>query len=109
MKHKSKTKTATEMALALKVKPKRYPALEKVHGSAQSALQLPSSVTVKRVDTAPDSLGVRVALKGPWDCTQTGTAGQGLDGSQLVASLFLGLYQVLNLSKAIVKGREKVM
>lgn len=109
MKHKSKTKSATEMALALKVKPKRYPALEKVHEQAQGALQLPNVVNVKRMVTAPDALTVRVGLKSEWDCTRLGEPERGLDGSKLVLSLFMSLYQVLNLSTAITKGREKVV
>lgn len=108
MKHKSKTKSATELLLHLKVKTKRYPGLENLRGKIASAIRVPSGVAVKRVVGNPDGLGLRVLLKGPWDCSPDGDGGEGIDGTRLVASMFLSLYQVLNLSKAIAKGSPRV-
>lgn len=109
MKHKTKTKSATQLSLHLAVKPKRYPALERVHAQADGALQLPKKVMVKRVDTAADSLGLRVLIKSEWDCPPPGEASAAIDGRELVASMFLSLYQVLNLAKAVAKGRPRVV
>ncbi len=108
-KHKTKTKSATLLSLRLAVKPKRYSALDRVRDKVDGALQLPKQAMVKRIDTAADALGVRVLIKSEWGCPPPDEASTIVDGRQLVASMFMSLYQVLNLAKAVAKGRPKVV
>ncbi len=109
MKHKSKTKSATLLSLRLAVKEKRYPALARVSDKLESAVQLPKQAMLKRVDASATGLALKVLIKSQWDCPAHGEPPNGVDGRQLVASLFMSAYQVLNLAKAVAKGRPRVV
>ena len=109
MKHKSKKKTGFELELRLRFKPSKYRHMANLKVDAEQAVQLPPSVELKRVRYTDREIGLRVASKGEWSVAEAGdrsskVIGSGTDAAQAVAMMFLSLYQILNLSKAIDKS-----
>lgn len=100
---KSKKKEATVLALRLKFKPKRYPNLAKI-SQANGAVQLPPGVTLRRVGTAADSASISVKFS-QWDNHSAKAVVGKTSGPHAIAMMFLSLYQILNLSKAIEKSQ----
>lgn len=100
-KHKSKTKSATRAALRLKVRAKKYPGLGELAGSAQEAVQLPPTVMLKSLRVESPYLALQVATKEPWGVGTTEKPLEPLvtEGSEIVAMMFMSLYQVLNLAR----------
>ena len=97
-KHKTKTKRGSEFHLQLRYKPERYGAVDQIGEDAAGALQLPPGMSVKRLDCAGDHFSLRVGYKG------TEWTGEPDSGPHMVAMLFLGAYQVLNLGRKMQKG-----
>jgi hypothetical protein len=100
-KHKSKTKSATRALLELKVKEHKFPGLSQLAGTAQQAVQLPPAVALKSLRVEPPHLAMQVATKEEWG---VGTPEKPLqppvtEGSEIVALMFMSLYQVLNLAR----------
>ena len=93
-KRKTKTKSATVFRLRLKPKAKRYQHLSEIGANAQGALQLPEAVQTKGLQVEDGGLSVKVQSKADW---------QAGEGKQVVAMMFISLYQILNLSRAITK------
>jgi hypothetical protein len=104
MKHKSKTKTATQASLTVKVKPRKYPLLESLSADVAGAVQLPEWVELKGIQSTATTLSLKVGAKCEWDIKRSSGPSSGRDGTQMVAMMFLSIYQVLNLAKAMAKG-----
>lgn len=105
-KRKSKRKNASEALLYLQVKGEKYPNLNVLANDIQDALKLPEWAAVKSVTAEADSLTLRVKCKVPWEAAQPNQSPPRCDGVHLTASMFLSLYQGLNLCKAIQKARS---
>ena len=105
-KHKSKTKHGFEAHLRLRFKPAKYRHMAALQADAAQAVQLPPGVELKRLRHTDRELGLRVVGKGPWSVVpRKGTVlGTGCDGTNMLSLLFLSLFQILNLSKAIDKS-----
>lgn len=103
-KHKTKTKSATQAALTIKVKPKRYPHLETLSSDVAGAIQLPDWVALKGVQSTATTFSLKVGAKCEWDTQRSNQAVSSRNGTQMVAMMFLSVYQVLNLAKAMAKG-----
>lgn len=109
MKHKSKKKAGFELELRLRFKPSKYRHMATLKVDAEQAVQLPPPVEMKRMRYTDREIGLRVACKGGWSVNDPGgdsskALGSGTDAEQVAAMMFLSLYQVLNLSKAIDKS-----
>lgn len=103
IKFKSKSKQSSEITLHLKVKPEKHPALETLRESAAGALKLPLWAHTKDIEVQPESLTLRVTTTMKWEVGTTHDK-YSANGIELVMSMFLSLYQVLNLSRAIQKS-----
>ena len=105
MKHKSKSKNSSEVALFLKVKPEKYPQLEQLGATAHEAIKLPDWADIKSLEIDSQSLSLRVTTSKSWQ-VGTGEKPTQTDGTQLVSTMFLSLYQVLTLSREIGKSQR---
>lgn len=97
IKHKSKTKSATQAVVSLKSKEKRYPDAGQLGKQARGALQLPQATQVKELSSQDNILTLKTARKGDWSVDSS---------TNLLSSMLLSLYQVLNLSKKISKSQS---
>ncbi len=104
-KHKSKTKSATDVALRLKPKTNKYAQLTTLSHDAAAAVQLPPWVTLKALQVSDGTLLLKAGTKLPWDIPseKMKLQGQG-NGVDMIAMMFVSLYQVLNLSRIITKA-----
>lgn len=105
IKFKSKTKSAFEAELRLRFKPAKYRHMATLKADAEQAVQLPQGVTMKRLRYSDRELGLRVTSKSSW-CVRgpEERVGRGIDATRALSLMFLSLYQILNLSKAIQKS-----
>lgn len=121
MKFKSKSKNSSEATLFLKIKGDRYQQLATLGESAQGAVQLPPWAQTKVLDVTDESLTLRVTTPTSWKVMPAASEakpedakqpkepayqGNYADGVELVMAMFLSLYQVLNLSRAIQKRQS---
>ncbi len=103
-KHKTKTKTATMAVLRLKPKPSKHRHLARLASDAADAVQLPSWAMLKSIEIEGGVLLLKASVKSEWS-VPAAERGQPLcDGVQLIAMMFLSLYQVVNLSKVLTKA-----
>jgi len=102
-KYKTKTKHGAEASLLLKVKPSRHPALQKLGTDASAALQLPPNVEAKDLQVGAEGITLKTRLDPDWAVPGPNDADDNMGGPHMVAMMFLSLYQILNLSKAIGK------
>lgn len=115
-KHKSKTKHGYEAELRLRFKPSKYRHMASLQADAEEAVQLPAGAVLKKLKHTDRDLVLRVAGKGSWSVVQgvagggqaakkrADVVGDGPDGTRLLSLMFLSLFQILNLSKAIDKA-----
>jgi hypothetical protein len=106
MKRKTKTKSGSEASLLLKIKPSRHPALQKLGSDANGALQLPPEVQPKDLQVTAEGIVLKTRLDPEWVVPGPNEREEdmtGPSGPHAVAMMFLSLYQILNLSKAIGK------
>ena len=118
MKHKTKTKSATVVVLRLKPKAAKHAYLQRLASDARNAVQLPGWVQLRDLGVADGLLVLKVGTKTVWSVpdhpNKPSKRGQAPktevphNGQQMTAMMFLSLYQVLNLSRAISKGQRKV-
>ena len=94
-KHKSKTKSAAEAVLKLKVKPERYGAIDFVSEDIRSAVKLPPWAELKAASVSSNLLTLRATTRTEWESAA---------GAELVALMFLSLYQALNLARELKKS-----
>jgi len=105
LKHKSKTKSAFRAELRLRFKPAKYRHMAALKAEAEEAVQLPSGVELKRLRYNDREIGLRVASKSEWSVRQgSKLLSRGVDGTRALSMMFLSLFQILNLSKAIQKA-----
>ncbi|MEL6760140.1 MAG: hypothetical protein AAFP04_07020 [Myxococcota bacterium] len=102
-KHKRKTKFGAEALVTLKVKPARYRHLASLSEDAIGALQLTEDTERKQMTIDERGLGLRVKLSPSWRATLPDESSRAASGTHALAMMFLSLYQILNLSRAIEK------
>ena len=100
---KRKAKHRYTVHLRLRPKPSRYGGLETLAEGAETALKLPRSVIVKRLtlESGDAALGVAWKVK-TFNHKPVGRT-QPHDPQELIPLLFLGLYQILNLSRRMTR------
>lgn len=106
-KTKEKSRARSVVLLRLRVKPQRYRHLERIAPQAPQAVQLAPGVQKHKLDVAADHLSLRVRLGG-WSGGGPGAGTGGpadANAAHVVMMMFLSLYQVLNLSRAIDKAQ----
>lgn len=101
MKHKSKRSADTTLRVRLRVKPERYPELERWGGAAGGAVKLPPGAVLKSLDVTADRVDLLVRLTLPW--TPRPGEAPSVSGTQVVAMTFLSLYQFLNRARELGK------
>lgn len=102
VKHKRKDKHGVLCTLTMKYKESRYPGMAQLAPTAVQAVQLPHEAQLKGLVPQPGSLTMKVASKVPWQVPAPGTQNyQVLNAVDLVAMMFLSIYQVLNLAKRV--------
>lgn len=102
-KHKTKKLSDAIARVQLRVKPERYQHLGRLGPHASQAVQLPPGTQLKRLDVEADRLTLMVLVDSPWDTHETDPTP--VNAVRVVAMMFLSLYQVLNLSRAIDKKK----
>lgn len=106
-KWKTKNRSATDMILTLKPKGEKYAMLSAVTGDMYGALRLPPWTQLKMLNEEEGGICLRVGAKTEWEVPPAN--GQppaiGFSGVDMVASMFLSVYQVLNLVKAMQKAQ----
>jgi hypothetical protein len=99
-KHKSKTKTATIASVSLFPKQKKYSNLGQVTDRTPQLLKLPNWVRVKKVSADAEKLMVAVSTSEEW-AVRKNDSNVEYDGTEVVITMLLSLYQVLNTAKAL--------
>ena len=102
-KHKSKTKSATTSIVRLKPKTGKYVGLSQFARDARQAVQIPAWLTCKSLVVQDDSLLIKTATKESWEVPRANGPNVHNNGVNMIAMMFLSLYQILNLSKAVAK------
>lgn len=102
-KRKQKKKFGAEASVMLKVKPARYRHLANLSEDAIEALQLSQNTERKAMTIDERGLGLRVRLSPSWRATSSDKSSAPSSGTHALAMMFLSLYQILNLSRAIDK------
>lgn len=112
-KTKVKEKSNTLATLILRIKPEKHPMLEKVALDGSEAVQLPEGVIFKRFIPTEASLMMKTSVKVPWNvpppagqevAKKKGQTEAQVAGHQMVAMMFLSLFQILNLSRMVGKS-----
>lgn len=103
-KHKSKSKTGTAAVLRLKPKSSKVADWTANLDANQKAIQLPDWVEFKGLQEEGDVLVLKVGTKTPWAVPATRAKS---DGVEMVSMMFLSLYQIVNLSKAVAKAKTQ--
>lgn len=94
---KTKTKNGGEATVSLRIKPRRYPRFAQTCQIVQHAVRLPSGALTKGVVADGDRLTVR-AKHGP-EFYDSDPAGAARRRGELVATMMLSCYHVLNQSR----------
>ncbi|MDY6782323.1 MAG: hypothetical protein SW833_07195 [Cyanobacteriota bacterium] len=93
-----------EILLTLKYIPERYPGVLNLKERANSAVQLPATVKLKRLKIADDKLTMKAKV------TLFNSRGKLKDLLfQSIILMFMSLYQILNLARAINQREEKLL
>lgn len=122
-KQKYKRDSDAIVRLRLRVKPERYAHLPRIGKQAQKAVRLPRGARIKSLRVEADRLDLTVRVEVLWrvlsDTFWVPTWGIGgmkesdefrsnsLLGDQLVAMMFLSLFQILQLSRALDKKARR--
>ncbi|WP_375755837.1 hypothetical protein [Corallococcus exercitus] len=112
---KTKRKGSARLEVSVRVKPERYPGLERLKARATAATRLPRRVELERVRVAVDRLSLRARLSDEWVARPEKVAGdpeapafwkQALekdDASRTATMMLLSLYQVLGYARRRAK------
>lgn len=110
-KFQSKRLSDAFLRVRLRVKPERYQHLERLGGKARGAVQMLTGTQLKALTVEADRIDMTIHVGAPWVAAQEPRPGPGtrttgpapLNGPRVVATALLGLYQLLNLSRALDK------
>ncbi|NOK09189.1 hypothetical protein, partial [Corallococcus exercitus] len=112
---KTKRKGFARLEVSVRVKPERYPGLERLKARATNATRLPRRVELERVRVAVDRMSLRARLSDEWVARPEKVAGdpdapafwrQALekdDASRTATMMLLSLYQVLGHARRRAK------
>jgi hypothetical protein len=106
-KTKETSRTRSIVRLRLRVKPNRYRHLERIKAEAPRAVRLPEGADRPKLTVTADSLSLRARVGDGWAGDPLPVAGgpKKPNATHVVAMMFLSLYQILNLSRAMDKAR----
>ncbi|WP_404366719.1 hypothetical protein ACIHQR_38040 [Corallococcus coralloides] len=116
-KTKTKRKGFARLEVSVRVKPERYPGLERLKVRATAATRLPRKVELERVRVAAGRLSLRARLSGQWVARAGREPGspetpafwkQALeqdDASRTATMMLLSIYQVLGSTRGRAKQR----
>lgn len=102
-KHKSKSKACAELQVVLRFKPEKFPAFNRIADKVQGSLRMPRGQAVKDLQVTENqvSLQLRDARPTPDEQLHVGLVLEAL------TTMFLGLYQGLNVARAIQRREKK--
>ncbi|RKH87928.1 hypothetical protein D7Y21_17180 [Corallococcus sp. AB045] len=104
---KTKTKTRrkgfAQLSVSVRVKPKRYPGLERLKVRATAATRLPRKVELERVRVASGRLLLRARLSDEWVARAEREPGAKDDASRTATMMLLSIYQVLGYTRRRAK------
>ncbi|WP_223641049.1 hypothetical protein [Corallococcus sp. EGB] len=112
---KTKTKGFARLEVSVRVKPARYPGLERLKARATDAVRLPRNIELERVRVAADRMSLRARLSDRWMAKAEREPGdpevpafwtQALprdDASRTATMLLLSVYQVLGYARRRAK------
>jgi len=99
---KTKSKELTVFSLRLRFKTRKYPGVETIQ-NAKGAVQLPKGASIRKVKAYADEVFLAAGVSA-WDnAAPSKEATTTVSGPHMIAMMFLSVYQILNLSKAIAK------
>lgn len=105
-KYKTKSKPkGFELALSLRVPRKKYGALPVLTSEAWNAVQLPQNCTLKRLEVDDNKLYLRVKMLAPPDIPDI----QVERLYQTITMMFLSIYHILNLAKALSDDKTEAL
>ena len=88
----------------LKPKPSKHTQLDRLAPGVADAVQLPGWAALKSIEVEGGVLLLKASVKSDWSVPAARHGLPGRDGVQLIAMMFLSLYQVVNLSKVLTKA-----
>ena len=100
---KTKSKSATVASVSLVPKQRNFRRLTEVAPQANEFLSLPYWVNVKKVSATPDRLSVVTSTTEDWTIRGHDPKSE-FDGSDIVVTMLLSLYQVLHESRRAAPG-----
>ncbi|MBN9681196.1 MULTISPECIES: hypothetical protein [unclassified Corallococcus] len=112
---KTKRKGFARLDVSVRVKPERYPGLERLQSRAADAVRLPRKVELERVRVAADRLSLRARLSDEWVARPGREPGEPEapafwkkalekdDASRTATMMLLSLYQVLGYARRRAK------
>ena len=100
---KTKSKSATVASVSLVPKQKNYRRLADVAPQANDFLSLPYWVNVKKISATPERLSVVTSTTEDWTIRRHDPKSQ-FDGSDIVVTMLLSLFQVLHESRRAAPG-----
>ncbi|RKG70722.1 hypothetical protein D7V80_03940 [Corallococcus sp. CA054B] len=100
---KTKRKGFAQLSVSVRVKPKRYPGLERLKVRATAATRLPRKVELERVRVAPGRLLLRARLSDEWVARAEREPETRDDASRTATMMLLSLYQVLGYTRRRAK------
>ncbi|NOJ91909.1 hypothetical protein HMI51_02965 [Corallococcus coralloides] len=100
---KTKRKGFAQLSVSVRVKPERYPGLERLKVRATAATRLPREVELERVRVAPGRLLLRARLSDEWVARAEREPGTRDDASRTATMMLLSLYQVLGYTRRRAK------
>ncbi|NVJ26005.1 MULTISPECIES: hypothetical protein [Myxococcus] len=96
-KTKHKQKSGTYLQAQLRVKPERHPGLARLQSAARSAVKLPPTVALTKLEVSDDRLGLRARMDSDWEAAEYVQL-PSRDATRTCLMMLLSLYQVLNFS-----------
>ncbi len=105
---KKKRTSKCSIALHLKVKADKHPRLQALASNAAKAVQLPQGTQLNRIDVSPNSLSIKVTPDEDWSscAAEQDATNMGTRGVEIIARMFLSLYQILSLARELRKRHE---
>jgi hypothetical protein len=111
-KYKTKRLSNSLLRVRLRVKPERYQHLGRLGSQAKGAVQMLTGTRLKALTVEADRVDMTILVGAPWVSGNEPRPPPGphrvtgptpLNGPRVVATALLGLYQLLNLSRALDK------
>jgi hypothetical protein len=107
-KHQNRRVADALVRVRLRVKPERYQHLGRLGSRAEGAVQLLEGTRIRDLSVDPDRIDLTLVVDFSWILAEPAprrfyTQPEEVNGVRVVATAFLSLYQILNLSRALDK------